>query len=186
MTHKGTVTLKTGRLILRRFTIDDVNDVYNNWMSDPDVTRYARQQFHANLDETKAYLNDVIAAYADNKHYFWAITLAGASEPIGRINITAINEPVESVHVSFMIGQRWWSKGYMTEALSAVVRFFFEDVGANRVEGRHDVQNLPSEKVMQKCGFQYEGYLRQGGRNSFGLIDCKQHAILAKDYNALA
>ena len=40
MNHKGTVSLETERLILRKFTWDDVTDVYNNWLSDPDVAMY--------------------------------------------------------------------------------------------------------------------------------------------------
>lgn len=86
-----------------------------------------------------------------------------------------------SVCVSFMIGKEFWNKGYMTEVLSSIVRFFIEEVGVNRIEGRNDIQNPASEKVMIKCGFQYEGLLRQGGRNSFGLVDCKQYAIIAND-----
>lgn len=182
MTHKGTATLKTERLILRRFTFDDVQAVFDNWASDSEVSKYARQQAHVSVDETKLYLDSIIAAYSNSNNYFWAIILTDLNEPIGRINITGINEPIESVHVSFMIGQQWWSKGYTTEALSAVMQFFFEEVGANRIEGRNDVQNRSSEKVMIKCGFQYEGLLRQGGRNSFGLVDCKQYAIIAEDY----
>lgn len=84
-----------------------------------------------------------------------------------------------------MIGRAYWNKGYVTEALSSIVQFFFEEVGANRIEGRNDIQNPASGKVMSKCGFQYEGLLRQGGRNSFGLVDCKQYAIIADDYYAL-
>lgn len=182
MTHKGTVTIKTEQLILRRFTLDDVQKVFDTWTSDKEVSKYARQQSHISVDETKIYINDLINLYPNNNYYYWAIVLTDSNTPIGRINITGINEPIESICVSFMIGREWWNRGYTTEALSAIVRFFFEEVGANRIEGRNDVQNPSSEKVMIKCGFQYEGLLRQGGRNSFGLVDCKQYAIIAQDY----
>lgn len=183
MTHKGTIAVETERLILRRFTFDDTQAVFSNWASDSEVSKYARQQAHVSVEETKCYLNEIISAYSSENNYFWAVALKNTDEPIGRINITGINEPIESVRVSFMIGRHWWNKGYSTEALSAIVRFFFEDVRANRIEGRNDVKNPSSEKVMMKCGFQYEGLLRQGGRNSFGLVDCKQYAIIAEDFH---
>lgn len=182
MTHKGTIPIKTERLILRKFMLDDVQKVFDNWTSDQEVSKYARQQSHVSVDETKMYINDLLNEYSNTTNYYWAIALKGSNTPIGRINITGINEPIESVCVSFMIGREWWNKGYITEALCAVIQFFFGEVGANRIEGRSDVQNPASEKVMLKCGFQYEGLLRKGGRNSFGLVDCKQYAILAEDY----
>lgn len=182
MIHKGTQTLRTSRLILRRFTLDDARQVFDNWTSDSEVSRYARQQSHTSVDETTAYIDGIISSYSDNRSYYWAIALADSDMPIGRLNITGINEPIESVCVSFMTSREWWGKGYTTEALGAVVKFFFEEVGANRIEGRNDVNNPASGKVMMKCGFQYEGLLRQGGRNSYGLVDCRQYAIIADDY----
>ena len=182
MNHKGTITLTTERLFLRRFTIDDAEAAFKNWTSDPEVTKYARQMPHTFLGETINYCADIVNSYQNSNFYYWAIINKDADEPIGRINITQQNETIEMVHVSFMIGRHWWNNGYTTEALSAIKRFFFEDVGVNRIEGRNDPHNPSSGKVMVKCGFQYEGLLRQGGKNSFGLVDCEQYAIIAEDF----
>jgi len=40
MNHKGTVTLETERLILRRCTLDDAEAMFQNWASDDEVTKY--------------------------------------------------------------------------------------------------------------------------------------------------
>ena len=45
----------------------------------------------------------------------------------------------------------------MTEALTAVIRFFFDEAGANRIQALHDVENPASGKVMQKAGMRHEG-----------------------------
>ena len=111
MNHKGTVTLTTERLFLRRFTLDDAEAVFRNWTRDPEVTKYARQMPHTSLDEAEKYCADIINSYQDSNFYYWAIVNKGLNEPIGRINITQQNETVEMVHVSFMIGRRWWNKG---------------------------------------------------------------------------
>lgn len=182
MKHKGTVPLETERLILRRLVSGDADAVFRNWASNPQVSKYARQQPHNSIEETKEYCDGIISSYSDETHYFWVIVPKDLNEPIGRVNITQQNEVIEMVHVSFMIGERWWNNGYMSEALAEILRFFFKTVGVNRIEGRNDPQNPSSSKVMTKCGFQYEGILRQGGRNSFGLVDCEQYAILAEDY----
>jgi len=182
MNHKGTISLETERLILRRFTINDTAMMFKNWTADANAAKYARQASHNSIEETKLYCNDIVNSYSNGNFYFWAIVLKDIDEPVGRINITQQNEAVEMVHISFMLGEFYWGKGYATEALTEIIRFFFEDVGVNRIEGRNDPQNPASGKAMQKCGFQYEGLLRQGGRNSYGLVDCEQYALLAKDY----
>jgi len=50
MKHCGTVTLETERLILRRFTVDDAQTMYNNWACDPEVTRYLMWPTHTGVE----------------------------------------------------------------------------------------------------------------------------------------
>ena len=67
----------------------------------------------------------------------------------------------------------------MTEAMKAVMDFFFDEVGAGRVEARHDPRNPHSGDVMKKCGMIYEGTLRQADRNNQGICDMVVYALLA-------
>ena len=59
----------------------------------------------------------------------------------------------------------------MTEAFTEVIRFFMEEVGANRLEARYDIRNENSGKVMEKCGLKYEGTLRASDINNSGVGD---------------
>jgi ribosomal-protein-alanine N-acetyltransferase len=129
MTHKGTITLETERLILRRFELTGADAMFRNWASDPEVTKYARQAVHTSVDESRLTCNEIVSSYESNDFYYWNIVLKDLGEPIGRINITQINDIIEMVHISFMIGMNWWNKGFTTEALEAIVRFFFEKIG---------------------------------------------------------
>lgn len=65
------------------------------------------------------------------------------------------------VHVGYCIGKKWWHQGITSEALAALINFFFKEVKANRIESRHDPRNPNSGKVMEKCGLIYEGTIRQ-------------------------
>ena len=75
MKHLGTKMLETDRLILRRFTIEDASDMFQNWASDPEVTKYLTWPTHTDLDQTE----DVITRWEDetidNDVYQWAIEL---------------------------------------------------------------------------------------------------------------
>ena len=70
----------------------------------------------------------------------------------------------------------------MTEAVKAVITFFFNKVGFNRVYASHAHENPASGKVMQKCGMVYEGTARQMVMCNNGMFDMVNYAILANDY----
>jgi len=93
-----------------------------------------------------------------------------------------MDEKVDSVHIGYCIGKKWWGQGITTEALGALIRFFFEEVKANRIDSRHDPRNPGSGKVMMHCGMKYEGTMRQADRNNQGLCDYMAYAILASEY----
>ena len=106
-----------------------------------------------------------------------AIELNDLEQPIGTISAIKTDERVESVEIGYCIGKRFWNNGYMTEALTAIIRFFINEVGAGRIWARHDTENPNSGKVMVAAGMDYEGTLRHAGFNNQGICD---EAVYAK------
>ena len=183
MTHKGTITLETKRLILRRFTREDAEPMFRNWANDPEVVKYLTWQPHGTIDVTCNVISDWLTLYEKPDHYSWAIELKFLGEPIGSIAAVLKDDEIQMVHIGYCIGKYWWRKGYTTEALCELVRFFFEEVGVNRIESRHDPCNPNSGKVMMKAGLQYEGIHRQADKNNQdGFCDAAYYAILAENY----
>jgi len=182
MNHKGTVALETERLILRRFILDDAEAMFNNWANDAEVTKYLMWPSHSDVSVSKAFINSCVELYQKPEHYSWAIILKEINEPIGSIAAVEQRDDINMVHIGYCIGQKWWRKGYTSEALKELIRFFFEAVGVNRIESRHDPRNPHSGKVMQKCGLKYEGTMRQCDINNQGICDAARYAILAEDY----
>ena len=87
MNHCGTQTLETDRLILRRLTMADVEAVYRNWASDPEVTRFLTWPTHTDPEVTKYVIGTWLPLYEKPDYYHWAITLkANGGEPIGTIH----------------------------------------------------------------------------------------------------
>ena len=186
MTHLGTKTLETDRLILRRFTIGDADAMFANWANDPDVTKFLMWQPHGNTDVTKAILGEWVSRYGEDDFYNWAITLkSNGGEPIGSIAVVDKHDHIEMVHIGYCLGKNWWRRGIMSEALGALVKFFFEEVRVNRIESRHDTRNPNSGKVMLKCGLLYEGTHRDGDHSNQGIGDSAMYAILAADYREM-
>ena len=69
MKHLGTVQLETDRLILRRFTADDAESVFNHWASDEEVTRYLTWPAHKSIDVSRGFMDYCVAGYANSSFY---------------------------------------------------------------------------------------------------------------------
>lgn len=182
MQHKGTQAIETARLSLRRFEMGDAEPMFWNWASDPEVTRYLTWQPHANLTVTQAVLSDWVSAYADLDTYNWAIVPKELGQPIGSISVVRIREDFMSMEIGYCIGKAWWHQGITSEALRAVIAYLFAYTNVNRIVAIHDARNSNSGGVMRKCGMQYEGTLRQAGRNIQGICDICIYAILRQDF----
>lgn len=179
LTHKGTQTIVTERLILRRFCLEDARAMYDNWSSDDEVTKYLSWPTHTNIEITQWVMNDWVSSYEKEDFYLWAIEFEG--QPIGSISVVGKDDDTLKAHIGYCIGKAWWHKGIMSEALKAVMDYLFDQVGMNRVEACYDPNNPNSGRVMAKCGMKYEGTHRQSGRNNQGICDEAFYALIKSE-----
>lgn len=181
MHHQGTVTLTTERLILRRYRLEDAEAMFCNWAQSEAVTKYLTWQPYTSVEDVRGYIKWIVDSYADDK-YNWMIELNDTHEAIGAIDVVSMQEEIQCAVIGYCLGERFWGKGYMPEAFTAVIRYLFEQIGFNRIESYHDANNPKSGRVMEKCGLRYEGTLRQADRNNQGICDKVVRAILREDY----
>ena len=183
MNHKGTKTLETDRLVLRRFSSGDARTMYDNWASDPEVTRFLTWETHASVEASRQILGQWELDYARNDNYQWAIVPREIDEPIGSISVVRIDEQVSGFEIGYCIGRRWWRQGITSEALHAVIDYLFGEVGALRICADHDSRNPNSGRVMRHCGMTFEGTLRQACRSNSGIGDMCVYSILRSEWN---
>ena len=182
ITHKGTQTIETRRLLLRRAIREDAEPMFRNWASDPEVTKFLTWPTHSNTAVSEMVIGSWLQEYEKDSYYQWMIVLKEIGEPIGSISVVRQNDRVEEAEIGYCIGSRWWHKGITTEALTAVIEYLFTEVGMNRVAARHDPNNPHSGGVMRKCGMKYEGTHRACDRNNQGICDAAQYAILRSEW----
>ena len=182
MNHRGTKRLETDRLILRRFTIEDAQEMYDNWASEDEVTKFLTWPTHASVEVTKTLLTDWVNRYDSPDYYNWGIELKETHELIGNISVVKMQENTQAAVLGYCMGTKWWGREIMPEAGKAVVKYLFEEVGFNRIAADHDKNNPKSGRVMQKIGMTYEGTLRQAGFCNQGVIDDVWYSILKEEY----
>lgn len=181
--HKGTVTLESSRLILRKFQLNDAYDMYKNWASKAIVTKNLTWKPHNNIERTKFIIRNWIQNYKNIDYYNWCIEERYSSKVIGSINLTNIDNINESLEVGYCLSDKFWNKGIMTESLSLVLDFVFNQMEINRITSKCAINNIPSMRVLKKCGFLYEGNLRSVIKDSNNIfIDCKYYSLLKKEY----
>lgn len=178
MNNLGTKTIETQRLILRQFRQADAEDVFKNWASDNEVTKYLTWPSHNTVEVSESIIDMWVKDYSDIKNYQWCIELKELGEAIGSIGVVDYKENIETVEIGYCIGRKFWNQGIASEALKALIKFFFEEVGANRIEARHDTLNTNSGKVMMKCGLKYEGTRIMADRNNMGICDVAMYGMI--------
>ena len=183
LTHKGTQTIETKRLILRRFYLEDAQAMFDTWANDSRVTRFLTWEPHGTVEVTEALLEEWCNSYQDAAYYQWAIEYQG--KIIGSIGVVELDERFEWAEIGYCIGYDYWGKGFMTEAAGSVIDFLFGSVGFNRIEIDHATKNPGSGKVAQKCGLAYEGTKRGVFKSTTGeFLDLAIYGILREDWDS--
>lgn len=151
-------TLQTDRLILRRITKNDINDVYS-YARDPEVSKYLLWNPHPSIEFTKLYLKTVDSFYKRAKFYDWGIVCKENGMLIGTCGFSEIDTENDSAEVGYVLNREYWGRGIAAEALKEVIQFGFEVLGLHRIEARYMTQNSRSVRVLEKCGMKFEGEL---------------------------
>ena len=181
MRHLGTNVVETPRLVLRPFAREDAQAMFDNWASDPAVTKFLSWPTYRSVEDAHSILNVWLENYEKPDFYQWAIVLKELNQPIGSIGVVNSDDRVDMVEIGYCIGRNWWGRGIMPEALSAVMEYLFDEVGMQRIEAGHDPDNPASGAVLRKCGLEYEGTLRRRIRSNRGITDVAWYSILKEE-----
>lgn len=156
----GTKTINTERLILRKFKYSDDEDMLTYWISDPKIQSMYSEPVYTTKEEVNELLNKYINSYQKEDYYRWAIILKETNECIGQIAFFLVDNKNHFSEIEYCIGSKYQKQGLATEATKAVIDFGFNEVNFHKIQICHKANNISSKRVIEKCGFKYEGALR--------------------------
>jgi ribosomal-protein-alanine N-acetyltransferase len=86
--------------------------------------------------------------------------------------------------IAYYLNKDYWSKGYATEAVIAVMNYMFVEVGVEKIGAKHSVKNIASGKVLKKAGMRYRGHVNEFEyyTNKDEWHDCDFYAITKKQF----
>lgn len=169
--------LKTGRLILRPVTDQDIEDVHL-LQSLPEITQFNTADIPATIMETEVVLSSWIS---DPNHLVFALETIDHKEFIGLIGVKLGREKYRNAEIWFKIYSEFWNKGFTTEAVKRIIRFGFEELKLHRIEAGCAVENTGSIRVLEKAGMLREAHTRQALPLQSGWSDGYDYAILDSD-----
>jgi ribosomal-protein-alanine N-acetyltransferase len=160
LTHCGTEEIETDRLLLRPFRHDDGDDMLRYWASDPEVQLLYMEPTYSTKSEVAELLDGYISSYQNTDYYRWAIIEKGSNVCIGQTAIFLVDSKNNFGEIEYCIGKEFQRKGYCSEAVRALIDYAFLKANFHKIQVCHTESNLASRGVIQKCGFTYEGALR--------------------------
>lgn len=174
--------LETQRLVLRGWKRSDAAALYA-YAKNPNVGPNAGWKPHASVSESRSIITQMF-----QQHTTWAITLRGEDVPIGSIGFEedAYRPNIRSREMGYSLSEEHWGEGIMTEAARRLLRHGFEEMGLDSVMIRTGENNVRSQRVIEKCGFQYEGTLRRCYLMYNGKIrDSRVYSMLRGEYEEM-
>jgi len=189
--------LRTTRLLLRPFTLNDVEDVLE-YINDPEWSEY--QVNIPSTPYTREYVETLVIMFSDPS--FWetghpglpptgdgagllqifAVVLEG--RVIGEIALNQRDEDRrnERVELAYTLSRRHWGKGLATEAVQAVMKWAFQTYSFNRMYAWCDPRNIGSWRVLEKLGMKHEGQLRGHLKSNGEYRDQLYYGILRSEW----
>jgi [ribosomal protein S5]-alanine N-acetyltransferase len=175
--------LETERLILRPLQEKDIQEVYDNWASDPKVAKYTSWKAHQSINETAQFVNQVVSNYEDGLMDTWGIVSKSDSRLIGSGGYTPDSKKGGVCNIGYALSRPYWNQGLMTEAVKKMVEFGFSTLMPSRLQSYVYVEHEASQKVLKKVGFQFEGILRNYCLHHGKPTDVNMFSVQPSDLN---
>lgn len=151
--------LETERLLLREITEEDAAIIFSI-LSKDEVTRYYGQETLETIDQAKDIIKNHQKKFVENRGFRWGIVKKDTNHLIGTIGLDSYIIKQRRADIGYEIHPDQWGKGYATEAALKVISYGFDVLNLMRIGAVVFPENSPSNKLLNRLGFQKEGTLR--------------------------
>ena len=171
------------RVRLRPLDERDVTALFATY-SDPLATRYLARPPMTQLSDAQEMLAKIQAGYADGSNLQFAIERRADGAFLGVCLLFNFHKTSARAEIGYILAREHWSRGYMAEALPALIDHGFGALGLNRLEADIDPRNGASARVLQRMGFQPEGLLRERWIVRGETSDTAIYGLLKREWSA--
>ena len=171
------------RLTLRWISEDDIDGLFEVF-SDPQVMRYWSTTPLPNREAAAALQREIAEGNENESMFKWGLALRESNLVIGTTTLFNLNLDNGRAELGYAMGRAHWGKGYMNEALQALVSHAFEVMDLRRLEADVDPRNAASIRTLERLGFQREGFLRERWHVNGEIQDAFFYGLLRREWNS--
>jgi ribosomal-protein-alanine N-acetyltransferase len=173
--------LETERLLLRRVSIDDLNEILE-LRGNPETMKFIPRPLVKTEEDALNHFKMIDEKIEKNEGINWAITVKGNPKLIGIIGHYRIQPENHRCEIGYMILPQYNGQGIVTEAIKAVLEYGFEDMNMHSIEAVIDPDNIASERVLQKNGFIKEAHILENEYYDGKFWDTVIYSILKRNF----
>lgn len=171
--------LETERLLIRRITNDDANQIIA-LRSNPETMKYIPRPLTKTTEEALEHIAQIDNTIDTNVGINWGITLKDNPNVIGVIGYYRIKPEHYRAEIGYMLLPEFHGKGIIPEAVKTVINYGFNEMELHSIEAIIDPENFASERVLQKIGFVKEGYFKEHEYYEGRFLDSIFYSLLNK------
>lgn len=177
------IVLDTQRLQLRLVRESDAADLFAIF-SDPLVTRYLSHPAWTHIGNAHELIARTAAAAGAGTYLYLGVERKSDGKLIGECSLFNLMAQCRRAEVGYTLAHEAWGKGYIGEALIALLEFGFTRLELNRVEADIDPRNAASARTLERLGFQREGLLRERWIVDGEVSDTALYGLLEREWRA--
>ena len=174
--------ITTDRLVLRWVSEDDIDSLYEIF-SDSQVMRYWSTAPYTTREQAVKLHREIADGNESNTMFKWGLALRDSNRLIGTTTLFNLNLDNERAELGYAMGRAHWGKGYMNEALHALLAHAFEVMELRRLEADVDPRNASSIRTLERLGFQREGFLRERWHVNGEIQDALFYGLLRREWH---
>ena len=168
--------IHTGRCLLRKIIAADQQEIFEG-LSHPKVTKYYAVSY-ASFEATKAQMDFYNDLLSNGTGIWWAVCLGDSEAFIGACGFNNFSGQHKRAEIGFWLLPAFQRKGYMTEAVAAILEYGFKQMELHRIEAIVEPGNTNSAGLLKKLGFLYEGTHRECEVKNGRFIDLEYYALI--------
>ncbi|WP_432663643.1 GNAT family protein [Wukongibacter baidiensis] len=173
--------IKTERLTLRKLEKNDVEKMFKIFSNEKIMQYYGRFPM-TEITEAEELMSKFSQTFESNEAIRWGIELKDRNIFIGTCGFHNWKKSHSRTEIGYELAEEHWGYGYMKEAVGAIVKYGFEQMDLNRIEAVVYPENIASEELLKRLGFQYEGLLRKYAYFREMYQDLNMLSLLRQEY----
>lgn len=169
------------RITLRKLRLSDAGDIYK-CLQDKDIIRWTRIPWPYTLREAKSFIRRTHGNIRAGTAYAFGIELRETEKIIGIISLIDVDLENRCAEIGYWLCKKYWGKGISDEAVHLILEFAFNELNLHKIYGYIIEGNTASRRLLERCGFQYEGFLRESLYKDKKFYSEYVYGLLSRDF----